>query len=293
MNKKLLVTAVAIGISALLIFEFGINKKGNQNFSGEKALETVKAQLDLGPRTPGSQAHEEAINLIQSGLLQNDWEVEIQQDTNGDYPIQNIIGKRGAGNSPWIIIAAHYDTRFFADQDPFFDNHTLPVPGANDGASGVAILLELARIIPDDLEKNIWLVFFDAEDQGNIENWDWILGSKSFVSQLSGKPDKVAIIDMVGDKDLNLFYEKNSNPELSKELWDIARQNGFGENFIPEYKFNMLDDHIPFISNGIPAIDIIDFDYPYWHTIDDTYDKVSAESLYAVGQTLLKWLLTS
>ncbi|PKN84451.1 MAG: hypothetical protein CVU46_14100 [Chloroflexi bacterium HGW-Chloroflexi-8] len=292
MNKKILFLVIILVLIIFILIKFFAINKEELIFSGENALELVKTQVNFGPRIPGSEAHQMTVELIQTKLQVNGWTVEIQNDKNGDYKIQNVIGKSGHADSPWIILAAHYDSRFFADQDPNAENHNAPVPGANDGASGTAILLELARIIPKDLEKNIWLVFFDAEDQGNIQNWDWILGSKSFVDQLEGKPDKVVIIDMVGDADLNLYYEKNSYPELSKEIWDVAKQNGFDQSFIPQYKFNILDDHIPFINKGIKAIDIIDFDYPYWHTINDTSDKVSPESLYAVGQTLNQWLLT-
>jgi len=293
MYKKIIFLVLTMLLVFFIIIKIFGNIKETISFSGENALDLVKTQVDFGPRIPGSEAHQMTVDFIQTNLQDNGWTVEIQIDQHGDYKIQNVIGKNEQTGTPWIIIAAHYDSRFFADQDPNSENHKTPVPGANDGASGTAILLELARIIPKDLEKNIWLVFFDAEDQGNIQNWDWILGSRSFVNQLEGKPDKVVIIDMVGDADLNLYYEKNSYPELSKEIWNIAKQNGFDKSFIPKYKYNILDDHIPFINKGIQAIDIIDFDYPYWHTINDTPDKVSSESLYTVGQTLFQWLLTN
>ena len=290
MNKKFLILIVSIiTLSILTLFLF--QNKGNQ-FNGEKALALVNDQVGFGFRTPGSEAHAKTIDFIRTNLQNNDWNVEIQEETieNG-YTIQNIIGKREVNPGPWIILAAHYDSRFVSDQDPDPEKRTLPVPGANDGASGVGVLLELSSVIPRNLNKNVWLVFFDAEDQGNIENWDWILGSRSFVNQLEGKPDKVVIIDMIGDEDLNLYYEHNSDASLSEEIWNIANKNGFGESFIPQYKYRILDDHIPFVEAGIQAIDIIDFDYPYWHTQNDTVDKVSANSLNAIGKTLFEWLL--
>ena len=164
-----------------------------------------------------------------------------------------------------------------------------PVPGANDGASGVAVLLELAWDIPDDLDKNIWIVLFDAEDNGNIPGWDWISDSRGFVDRLTTQPDAVVIVDMIGDADLNIYKEINSNAHLVNEIWNIANELGY-QQFLPEYKYQIIDDHIPFIQEGIPAVDIIDFDYPYWHTTSDTLDKVSMESLDAVGETLLAWL---
>jgi Zn-dependent M28 family amino/carboxypeptidase len=117
------------------------------------------------------------------------------------------------------------------------------------------------------------------------------VGSQYFVDQLTAKPDSVVILDMVGDKDLHINMERNSNPDLNTEIWNIASELGY-KQFIPEYKYSITDDHIPFIDAGIKAADIIDIDYPYWHTTQDTLDKVSAESLKAVGDTIMKWIET-
>ncbi len=191
---------------------------------------------------------------------------------------------------PQFIIGAHYDTRMFADQDPDPAQHTTYVPGANDGASGVAVLLGLARSLPKDTVP-IWLVFFDTEDNGNIEGWDWILGSREFVKNNPIQPRAAIVVDMIGDADLNIYKERNSNPELTNAIWAAAKELGYESKFIPEYKYSMIDDHTPFLQAGIPAVDIIDFDYPYWHTVQDTPDKVSAESLQAVGETLRTWVM--
>ena len=153
----------------------------------------------------------------------------------------------------------------------------------------MAVLLELARVIPNNLDKQIWLVFFDAEDNGNAFGTGWDLGSEYFVSMLSGQPDSVIILDMIGDKDLNIYMEGNSNPDLNNEIWSVASELGYSQ-FIPKYKYNLIDDHTPFLNAGIRAVDVIDFDYPYWHTVEDTADKVSAESLQVVGDTIMKWL---
>ena len=99
-------------------------------------------------------------------------------------------------------------------------------------------------------------------------------------------------MDMIGDADLNIYMEKNSDPELTRQIWETAKMMGYEDAFIPETKFRVTDDHIPFLNAGIPAVDLIDLDYPYWHTISDTPDKVSAESLEIVGNTLLHWILT-
>jgi Zn-dependent M28 family amino/carboxypeptidase len=177
-----------------------------------------------------------------------------------------------------------------ADSDPDPAQKTSPVVGANDGASGVAVLLEMARSLPQETVP-VWLVFFDAEDNGNIEGWDWILGSRAFVEKNAVQPRAAIIVDMIGDADLNIYKEYNSNPDLNEEIWQVAQELGFEDKFIPEYKHSMLDDHTPFVQAGIPAVDIIDFDYPYWHTVQDTPDKVSAESLDVVGETLFAWVM--
>jgi Zn-dependent M28 family amino/carboxypeptidase len=214
--------------------------------------------------------------------------VEVQKSEALGHPIQNIIAKR-TDEPPQIIIGAHYDSRMFADHDPDPSQHTNYVPGANDGASGVAVLLELARTLPNDAPP-IWLIFFDAEDNGDIEGWDWILGSGEFVRNNSIQPRAVIVVDMIGDADLNIYKERNSNPALTDEIWATAKNLGYENKFIPQYKYSMLDDHTPFLRAGMPAIDIIDFDYPYWHTTQDTPDKVAAESLQAVGETLQVWI---
>ena len=262
--------------------------RNTQVFDGQRALEYIKFQVELGPRILGSEAHETAAKWIISSLEANKWEVESQEVEISGIPIKNIIAKGGEGK-PWIIIGGHYDSRLFADRDSTPDGRKLPVDGANDGASSVAILLELARILPISTDKEIWLVFFDAEDNGNILGYDWILGSQSFIAEVEGKPDNVVILDMVGDKDLNIYMEQYSDPDLNAEIWGIASELGYTQ-FIPEYKYNLIDDHIPFIDAGIRAIDVIDFDYPFWHTTHDTLDKISADSLAAVGNTIIKWL---
>lgn len=264
-----------------------------ETFSGYRALQDVEYQTSLGPRTIGSLSHHQTISYIEAELKHNGWNTEIQRMTLMENPIQNVIGSRGEG-SPWIILGAHYDSRFIADRDPDPAKRALPVPGANDGASGVAVLLELSRVLPENLQKRITLVFFDAEDNGNIPGWDWILGSQAYAENLLSDskdlPDYVIIVDMVGDADLNIYLEKNSNPELSSAIWNQAASLGYSDYFIPDAKHAILDDHIPFLRLGIPAIDIIDIDYPYYHTSEDTFDKVSAESLQVVGETLFAWL---
>lgn len=258
-------------------------------FDGQRAYEDVKIQVAFGPRIPGTEGHDQIRAWIQQELEKAGWQVEVQETEALGHPVKNIVAKRG-DEPPQIILGAHYDTRMYADHDPDPANHTSPVPGANDGGSGVAVLLELARTLPEDTVP-VWLVFFDAEDNGRIEGWDWILGSREFVKNNALQPRATVIVDMIGDADLNIFRERNSSPEISDEIWKTANDLGYGNKFIDTYKHSMIDDHTPFLEVGLPAVDLIDFDYPYWHTIEDTPDKVSAESLQAVGDTLLAWVM--
>lgn len=259
-------------------------------FDGSQANQAVRFQVSLGPRTPGSLAHERFEQWAVKKFTNAGWEVEVQKLERQGKPIHNIIAKRGEG-TPWIILGAHYDTRILADQDPDPAKRLEPVPGANDGASGVAVLLELARVLPENLDKQVWLVLFDAEDNGDISGWDWIMGSQAFVDSLKNKPDAAVIIDMIGDSNLNIYQERNSDAKITSEIWAQAAQLGYEDKFIPVSNHQMIDDHTPFLNAGIPAVDIIDFDYPYWHTTADKPDKVSAESLQVVGDTLYAWLL--
>jgi glutaminyl-peptide cyclotransferase len=271
-----------------------------QAFEGQKALNDVAYQVSLGARIPESPAHQQVENWIVNEIQSAGWQAELQNDSVMGHPVHNIIAKFGQGR-PWVVVAAHYDSRLKADQDPDPQKRSQPVPAANDGASGVAVLLELARILPSQMiasggtsfpgYRQIWLVFLDAEDNGDIAGWDWILGSKSFVGSLQDKPDAAVVIDMIGDANLNIYRELNSNPQLTDQIWAQADRLGYSQYFIAQPKYRMLDDHIPFIDAGIPAVDIIDFDYPYWHTTADTTDKVSAQSLKIVGDTLLAWLI--
>lgn len=294
-NRSILIYLSAIGL--LLIFTLGwyaysyISQPEAETvtFDGERAYADVQTQVDFGPRIPGSPGHAQIVEWMRVELEAAGWLVEIQESEALGHPIRNVVAKR-SNESPQIILGAHYDSRMFADSDPDPANHTRPVPGGNDGASGVAVLLELARTLPESTPP-IWLVFFDAEDNGRIEGWDWILGSREFVKNNPVQPRAVVIVDMIGDADLNIYREVSSNVQLTNEIWAAARDIGYPHIFIDEYRHDMLDDHTPFLEAGIPAVDIIDFDYPYWHTIEDTPDKVSADSLKAVGDTLTAWIM--
>lgn len=259
----------------------------SKQFDGRAAYRHVVAQTDIGPRATGSQGSQETQSYMSRKLAKNGWTVEYQDFRYRGTPARNIVAKAGVGKGPVIIVGAHYDTRRRADNDPTEAERTDPVPGANDGASGVAVLLELSRALDKSkLQNEVWLVFFDAEDNGRLDGWQFIAGSSYFANRLTITPEAVIIADMVGDADQQLFKEQNSTPWLVEQIWGIAAELGYENFFLPTAKHSMLDDHTPFLRKGIPAVDIIDFDYPYWHTTEDTADKVSGASLARVGRVI-------
>jgi len=289
-NKQALLIAgavlVLVGLSAL--FWPRLSSTATGRFDGSRAYRDVQYQERLGPRIHGTQPHAQTIAWITAELTQSGWEVQVAEQVYNGLTAKNIIARRGRG--PITLLGAHYDTRRYADQDPDPAKRALPVPGANDGASGVAVLLELGRSLPVNLDKQVWLVFFDLEDQGGIQGRDYIEGSLAFAASMQARPAAVVIVDMIGDASQNIYYEQSSDRKLSEEIWSTAASLGYSNSFIQQYRFNMIDDHTPFLAAGIPAVDIIDFDYPFWHTTSDTSSQVSAHSLSTVGDTLWTWL---
>lgn len=263
-------------------------------FDGARAYAWVTRQVAHGPRITGTAGNRALGDEILAELAAQGWRAQAQDFSYKNTPARNLIAtKTNPRSKEWVALGAHYDTRKRADQDPAHPDQ--PVPGANDAASGAAVLLELARVLDVNAAgKNIALVFFDAEDNGDLDGWDWIIGSEYFAAHLSQTlpvtPSAVVVLDMIGDKDLNIFYEKNSDPALSAEIWGVAQRLGFAGQFIPSAKWSMEDDHTPFLRRGIRAVDVIDFDYPDWHRVSDTPDKVSADSLFRVGRTMQAWL---
>lgn len=262
------------------------------DFDGERAYDDLLAQMALGPRIPGSAGHAAAGDLILVTLDDLGWATEEQPLSYQGVEGRNLIARANEGAGPIIILGAHYDTRAIADQSPG-EQAAEPVPGAVDGASGVAVLLELARTLDlADVPHEIWLAFFDMEDQGSggVSGWEWIVGSTYMANNLEVQPEAMVLVDMIGDADQQLYYEGFSDAVLRAELWQIAADLGYDTVFVPQVRHSMLDDHRPFLARGIPAVDIIDFDYRYWHTVEDTADKATPESLERVGRTLESWL---
>ena len=292
MTKRILLT---LGLLAIVIGGYygwrytRIHRWRDQSFNAERAYQDVVYQTSLGPRTPDSDAHEQAIDYFRSELQKSNWQVEVQVVEVNGHILKNVIARR-SDMPPEIILGAHYDSRLMADKDPDPKKQLQPVPGANDGASGAAVLLELGRVLPPN-SVPVWLVFFDGEDQGNLPGWEeWSLGARGFVETFTLKPRAVVIVDMVGDYNLNIHQEKQSSQRLINEIWQVADELGYGQYFLDERKYSIMDDHVPFLEAGIPAVDIIDIEYRYWHTSYDTAENVSPVSLGIVGSTLQIWI---
>jgi len=289
LGAGLSLVGVAILVLAALAWVGAFDQRGPVDFEGARAYMHVEAQVAFGPRITGTEGSLAAGDYMAAELMDAGWAVEFQPFVYQGVEARNLIARANVGKGSIIILGAHYDTRRRADQDPELPD--APVPGANDGASGVAVLLELARTLDRDVVPNeIWLAFFDAEDNGRLDGWDWIAGSTYMAANLMVEPEAMILVDMIGDADQQIYFDRNSDAALSARVWAVAAQLGYGDYFIPLPKYTMLDDHVPFRDRGIPAIDIIDFDYPYWHTTEDTADKVSAESLERVGRTLEAFL---
>lgn len=266
--------------------------------NGDRAFEYLVQQTEFGPRAPGTTGHARALPwLIETlGALVDTVELMHFQpiDSRGVRlpAMTNIIGRIGVDRPTRYLFCAHWDTRPRADHDPDPTRRNEPILGANDGASGVAVLLELAHIVNDyPADVGIDIVFFDGEDwgeEGVLE--DYFLGSREYARQRWHDPPEFGIlVDMVGDRDLRIPKERISLqavPWLVERVWDTAAR--IGETaFVPAVGQAVWDDHVPLIEEGWSVIDIIDFDYPYWHTHQDIPEHCSAESLASVTRVLV------
>lgn len=253
-------------------------------FDPDLAYQQVLVQCGFGPRPTGSINNRLLGEYLLSTLQGYGWTTKVQDFTYRGVPGRNIEARQGRG--PLVLFGAHYDTRPYADYDPP-ETQNQYILGANDGGSGVAVLLELARVLDvDRIPYEVRLVFFDAEDRGNLDGWPFSVGAEEYAAALDVAPEYVIIVDMVGDEDQGLYWEGNSDPELYARIWELAGELGYARWFVPEQRWQIVDDHLPFVQRGWRAIDIIDFEYPYWHTTQDTADKVSAESLGRIGHVL-------
>ncbi|MFN3555196.1 MAG: M28 family peptidase [Bacteroidales bacterium] len=285
-------------------------------FNADSAYHFVAKQVSFGPRVPNTAAHEQCGDWLQKKLTEFADTVYVQRMRLRAWDgtllnARNLIGSYGPSNRNRILLCAHWDTRPWADRDPDPANHFKPFDGANDGASGVGVLLEIARILNQNPPAvGVDIIFFDAEDYGHHEQArsfepdSWALGSQFWASN-PHKPDYFArygiLLDMVGAYNPTFKKEGYSMmyaPNIVRRVWNIASRAGFGHLFINEPGGHIIDDHY-YINEirGIPTINIIDQRsdtphgfFPYWHTMKDNMEAIDKNTLHAVGTTVL-WVL--
>jgi len=279
------------------------NAKPHVTFDANRAFADLQKQVDFGPRVPNTDGHRKTRDFLMAELGKHADRVTRQdfpQTFRGTtYQMSNIIGVINPSGKKKLMLCAHWDTRPMADEDPTPANRTKPIPGANDGASGVAVLLEVARVLKAKKPKiQVLITFFDGEDFALAPNdsSNMFLGSKYFAQHMGQfRPDEAILIDMIGDSHLGVNRDRNSvvaAPSLYQRVLTAADALGYA-NFFDQGEKTVSDDHIPLIQAGVKAIDLIDFDYPdetnrFWHTLQDTPDKCSPHSLKIIGETLLK-----
>ncbi len=267
-------------------------------FDGTRAYAHLCSQCEFGPRPPGSENLSLCRQYLVEQLRSAGWYVFLQNFTYRGINCSNIIARHTPSSNVSYIIGAHYDTRPQADRDPIPENRGQPVLGANDGASGTAVILELATVLSAAMREHVEFVLFDAEDSGGINGWDWIVGSTYYVGCLTesrrAQIRAMILLDMVGDADLQLLRELDSTRSLQDAVWTIAHSMGYNTTFIDRLGQSIIDDHQPFLRVGIPALDVIQHAPfpPTWHTVSDTPDKCSSQSLECVGRVIEAFLLT-
>lgn len=267
-------------------------------FDGQAALGYAKAQLDFGPRIPGTTGAQRAGDWIIAQMKQRADTVIVQSWTHTtqdgkQLPMRNIIARFKPASTDRILYVTHWDTRPVSDAAENLGERQLPVPGANDGASGVGLFVALG----DALKKNppaqgVDLLFVDGEDYGQFDEKlaDVLIGSAYFAAHPvdpNYKPIFGVLWDMIGDKDLAIKKEPISMeaaPEVVDRVWQVAKDLGHDDVFLPVEQTPVTDDHVPLIKAGMRVIDVIDLDYPYHHRPTDTLDKISAKSLSIVGE---------
>ncbi len=272
-----------------------------REFDGQSAFEYIERQLEFGYRIPGTEGHRRMAAWLDSAVRQRADSVITQRWTHvtvkGDsLPLQNVIARYNPGAEKRILFLAHWDTRPTADS-PRSPDSSKAVLGANDGASGVALLLGVADVLkrtPPGPDLGVDLLFTDGEDYGDFIKTpnDVLIGARHYAAnQPPGpKPLYAVLFDLVADKDLRIYQEGNSvtgAPEVVSLVWEMARDLGYGKIFVDTPNHLLTDDHLELQKAGIRAIDVVDFDYPAWHTPFDTIDKVSGESLQIVGDVAM------
>ncbi len=271
-----------------------------REFDGQAAFEYIKQQVAFGPRVPGTAAHENMANWLDSLLRQRADTVLVQRwnhvTTRGDtLPLRNFIARFAPQATKRLLFLAHWDSRPVSDS-PVSRDSSHAVLGANDGGSGVALLLGVADVLKRTPPAiGVDLLFVDGEDYGDFTKTpsDVLIGSRYYAAhQAPGSAALYAVLfDLIADKDLQIYQEGNSlvgAPEVVELVWDTAKDLGYGGYFVASPRHTLIDDHLELQKAGIRAIDVVDFDYPPWHTQYDTIDKVSAASLQVVGDVAVQ-----
>ncbi len=258
------------------------------DFSGASALKFTRDAVAFGPRPAGSEANRKLQAYIMDQLKTDSCQVTEDAFTaktpaNGGVAMKNIIAKFPGKSTRAIVITGHFDTKLFPGRR---------FVGANDGGSSTGLLLELARVLArQPRTDDVYLVWFDGEEAfGEWTDNDSLYGSRHLAElwRKDGTLRRIKAlinVDMIGDKSLDIKQETNSSPSLRRLIWTAAAELGYHAYFVDD-TLATDDDHMPFVKQGVPALDLIDFDYPPWHTDDDTMDKVSARSLEIVGTVL-------
>ena len=304
-NRLIIRFAIASAFAALSALAYGqINEQPNDQlkgqFSGELALRHIAQQVSFGPRTTDYPGKQKTLNYIQQLL-----EPEADQIVVQPFQAHGLSGNNlwasfyaadsAAMNHPRIMLAAHWDTRPIAERDKLPGKRLEPVIGANDGASGVAVLLEMARLLSSQRAPvTVDLVFFDLEDMGNIDGLPFSIGASEFVRQNPFyRPTAGVVVDMVCDRDLVIPKERfsqDSAAELQDKIWHIARSQG-AKAFIDRKGTYIEDDHLPFLRAGLKVVNLIHWPFPQsWHTSSDTIDRCSVDSLQQVGRVISEFI---
>jgi hypothetical protein len=268
-------------------------------FDGKRAYEWVRRQVAFGPRAPGTAAHDSCFADLVAALRRNAEVVEADTfryaspDLGKEVRLMNVLARFRAKDPRRILLAAHWDTRPWADKDPDSTRRSQPILGANDGGSGVAVLLALAERLKRRAPAiGVDIALFDGEDLGTDANPNgYFRGSKRYLEWRASEPPPlfVIVLDMVGRKDAAFYWEGNSYEQASNIVllvWNRAKDLGLRQ-FRSGVKFSIADDHIPFLQSQIPAIDVIDFDFPEWHTHRDDLSVIDPGTLEAVGRVVL------
>ncbi len=273
-------------------------------FSADSAYAYVARQVEFGPRVPGSEAHRLCGDWILSKLKESGADVTEQISTLTTFdgtriPMRNFFARINPNAEKRILLLAHWDSRPWADHDPDPAKRSVPVDGANDGASGTGVLLELARVLAAaEGNPGVDILLCDAEDWGEESNDEsWALGARYFAENLPEKgymPSAAILLDMVGAPDATFmreYFSQLANPALADEIWSLAKQLGYGDLFVNRMGSAVNDDHVELIKAGIPTIDIIDYRegsgfFSGWHTASDNMECISKETLDAVGSVL-------